>query len=430
MNGYGYEQYNSYNDYDKHENQIYFRRPSLIQFIAISLVSAIIGGLLMFGGIVFSARFSDSAIGLYIQKFIPENAKIDVNNQNNLNPGSHQNIDPYTYKKVEIIQSNSPVSEIYEKVSPSVVGIRITAPVQDFIFGYRQVPGEGSGIIIRSDGYILTNNHVIEPVFSQTTGRQITNAKIEVFLPGKLDKPYAAKVIGRDPKTDLAVIKIDAKNLPAAELGDSDKIRVGELAVAIGNPGGLQYMSSVTAGIISGINRTIKTEDGKDLTLIQTDAAINPGNSGGALVNSKGQVIGVNTIKIVQTGFEGLGFAIPINKAKEISNDLINYTFVKNRPRLGVYIDQRFTEEVAKRYDVPMGLLVSDVEPLSAAYKAGIRPNDIIVGFDGQEVKTFDKLEELKNKHKPGDKVMVKIYRDGKTFELEVTLGEDTGPSN
>jgi len=430
MNGYGYEQYNSYNDYDKHENQIYYKRPSLIQFIAISLVSAIIGGLLMFGGIVFSARFSDSAIGSYIQKFIPENAKIDVNNQNNSNPGAQQNIEPYTYKKVEIIQSNSPVSEIYEKVSPSVVGIRVTAPVQDFIFGYRQVPGEGSGIIIRSDGYILTNNHVIEPAFSQTTGRQITNAKIEVFLPGKLDKPYAAKVIGRDPKTDLAVIKIEAKNLPAAELGDSDKIRVGELAVAIGNPGGLQYMSSVTAGIISGINRTIKTEDGKDLTLIQTDAAINPGNSGGALVNSKGQVIGVNTIKIVQTGFEGLGFAIPINKAKEISNDLINYTFVRNRPRLGVYIDQRFTEEIAKRYNVPMGLLVSDVEPLSAAYKAGIRPNDIIVGFDGQEVKTFDKLEELKNKHKPGDKVMVKIYRDGKTFELEVTLGEDTGPSN
>ncbi|HEY8350777.1 MAG TPA: trypsin-like peptidase domain-containing protein, partial [Clostridia bacterium] len=232
-------------------------------------------------------------------------------------------------------------------------------------------------------------------------------------------------VVGRDEKTDIAVLKIDAAGLPAAELGNSDEVKVGELAVAIGNPGGMDYMGSVTAGIISGVNRTITLDNGRKFKLIQTDAAINPGNSGGALVNSKGQVIGINTIKIAATDVEGLGFAIPINEANEIAESLISYKYVKGRPYIGVTIDKRFTEEFARSNNVPFGLLVYDVQQLSAAYKAGIHIGDIILKFDGKEVKTFEELENLKNQHKPGDEVEVEVYRDGETLKLKLVLGEE-----
>ena len=163
------------------------------------------------------------------------------------------------------------------------------------------------------------------------------------------------------------------------------------------------------------------------MNLIQTDASINPENRDGALVNTRGQVIGVNTIKIAAQGYEGLGFAIPINTAREITNNLIEYKYVKGRPQLGVSIDPRFNETIAKQYNVPSGLLVADVVPLSGAYKAGIQRGDIITKFDGTRVTTFEKLEELKNKHKPGDEVEVEVYRDGETLKLKVVLTEDKG---
>ncbi|HPZ06057.1 MAG TPA: trypsin-like peptidase domain-containing protein, partial [Clostridiales bacterium] len=255
--------------------------------------------------------------------------------------------------------------------------------------------------------------------------RLIDGAKIEVILPNNRDKAYKAEIIGRDEKTDIAVLKIDATGLPAAEMGDSDKVRTGQLAVAIGNPGGMNYMGSVTAGVISGINRTIVMDNGQEFKLIQTDAAINPGNSGGALVNSQGQVIGINTIKISATDVEGLGFAIPINEANEIAESLINYRYVKDRPYLGVVIDNSFTKEDAERLKVPVGLLVYDVQPLTAAYKAGIHIGDIIVKFDGKETTTFKELEDQKNLHKPGDEVIVEVYRDGEILSLKVILGEE-----
>ncbi|WP_252891160.1 S1C family serine protease [Thermoclostridium stercorarium] len=209
------------------------------------------------------------------------------------------------------------------------------------------------------------------------------------------------------------------------------------MAIAIGNPAGLEFMGSVTQGIISGLNREIQVGNGKTLKVIQTDAAINPGNSGGALVNSKGQVIGVNTVKISGSEYEGLGFAIPINTAMEIANSLISDGYVKGRPQLGVSIDTRFTEELAKSYNVPVGLLVADVSPLSAAYNAGIKAGDIIVEFNGVPVKTFSELENEKNKYKAGDTVTLRIYRikntnargqyDGEYLDIQVTLGEDKG---
>lgn len=403
---------------ESYKNQKEKRNTSLFQLIIVALISSIFGGGIVFAAFQFVAPAVQPYTNSYFNKIINGNTTANTL----ASPQSNNGV----YKKIEITQTESPVTAIAEKVSPSIVGIRITAKVQDF-FGTREVPGEGSGIIVRSDGYIITNNHVIEGALSERSNKLLNGSKIEVYLPNQKDKPYVAQVVGRDPKTDLAVLKIDATGLPAAELGNSDDVKVGELAVAIGNPGGLEYMGSVTAGVISGLNRTVTTEDGKNLTYIQTDAAINPGNSGGALVNSQGQVIGINTVKVVAQGFEGLGFAIPMNLAKQITDNLIEFKFVKGRPYIGISIDPRFTEEIAKRYDVPMGLLVAEVSPLSGAYKAGIQRNDIITKFDDQPVKEFNDLEEIKNKHKPGDEVTVEVYRDGETLKLKVVLGEDKG---
>jgi serine protease Do len=420
----------SRNNYDSVYNPTYYtesykkpknkRGGNVLQLLSIALLSSVLGG-----GIVFLVmQFVGPAIAPSANSFLSELFPSKTYTENT----SVHNTNSDVYKKIEITQSDTPVTAIAEKVSPSIVGIRSTSTMQDFFFGVREVPGEGSGIIIRSDGYIMTNNHVIENALEVGSNNLSRGSKIEVVLPNQIDKPYPATVVGRDAKTDLAVIKIDLEGLPAAEMGNSDELRVGELAVAIGNPGGLEYMGSVTVGVISGLNRKLKTENGKEFNLIQTDASINPGNSGGALVNSRGQVIGVNTIKIAATGFEGLGFAIPINKAKEVTDSLIQHKYVKGRPFLGVSIDPRFNEQIAKQYNVPMGLLVADVVPLSGAYKAGIQRGDIITKFDGKEVKSFEELEEVKNKHKPGDVVEIEIYRgDGKTLTLKVEITEDKG---
>jgi serine protease Do len=422
---------NSSDNYDSSYSPAYYtesyKKPksrgnvNLLQLLSVALLSSVLGGGIVFFALQYVVPTISPSANSYLSKLFPSsvNAESTVGQKSNI---------PEVYKKIEITQSDTPVTAIAEKVSPSIVGIRSTSTAQDFFFGVREVPGEGSGIIIRSDGYIMTNNHVIESALEAGSNNLSRGSKIEVVLPNQIDKPYPATVVGRDAKTDLAVIKIDIEGLPAAELGNSDELKVGELAVAIGNPGGLEYMGSVTVGVISGLNRKIKTEDGKEFNLIQTDASINPGNSGGALVNSKGQVIGVNTIKIAATGFEGLGFAIPVNKAKEVTDSLIEHKYVKGRPFLGVSIDPRFDERIANQYDVPMGLLVADVVPLSGAYKAGVQRGDIITKFDGKEVKSFEELEEVKNKHKPGDVVEVEVYRgDGEILTIKIELTEDRG---
>lgn len=382
--------------------------------VLVAVLSSILGACLMFAATTFLAPVIKPTVNGWLG--ITEQATQVSSGDNGV------------YKKVEITQSTSPVEAIAEKVSPSIVGIQVTVKGQNsgffFNMGQENV-GYGSGIIIREDGYILTNNHVIESSLMQNSNKLSEGSSIHVVLPGNTEKLHTATIVGRDDKTDIAILKIDTANLPAAELGDSDKVKVGELAVAIGNPGGLEYMGSVTAGIVSGIDRTLQLDNGRDFTLIQTDAAINPGNSGGALVNSQGQVIGINTVKISATDVEGIGFAIPINEANEIAESLINFKYVKGRPKLGVYIDQTFTKERADMYEVPFGLLVYSVEPLTAAYKAEIHAGDIITEFDGKKVTMFKELEDQKNTHKPGDEIIVKVYRDGETLSLTVVLDEE-----
>lgn len=392
------------------------RKTGVGHLILVSLISSLLGAGMMFAAVVYVAPMIDAKavemLGLPMRT-------ADVS-------GSEGGI----IKKIEIAETSSPVEAIAEKVSPSIVGIQITVPARSSFSFFFDISGDGvgygSGIIIREDGYILTNNHVIEAAMAgRTSNALIDGAKIEVIMPDNKDKPYKAQVVGRDEKTDIAVLKIDAVGLPAAEMGDSDEVKVGELAVAIGNPGGMDYMGSVTAGVISGINRTITFDNGQEFRLLQTDAAINPGNSGGALVNSRGQVIGINTVKAVATDVEGLGFAIPINEASRIANSLIQYGYPKDRPSIGVVIDTSFTKEDADRMKAPNGLWVNDVQPGSAAEKAGIQPFDIIVKFDGREVRTFSELENLKLQHKPGDEVEMEVFRNGVPLKLKIVLDEE-----
>lgn len=393
----------------------------LTQMIIVSLVSSII---------------SSAVVASYFQLISP--ALNSANNQAQVGIQSTQSYDPSSKAKLILAaeSSDSSITDIAEQVSPSIVGIRVTVPStrRNNIFGnyfyygqdQSQTPqsGEGSGIIIKSDGYIMTNDHVIADAINSKTGKLIEGAKIEVYLTNKNNKPYTAEVVGRDSLTDLAVIKISGNNFPAAKLGNSDKIKVGDLAIAIGNPGGLEYMGSVTVGVISGLNRRVDGTETSGFKLIQTDAAINPGNSGGALVNSKGEIIGINSVKIVAQGYEGLGFAIPVNNAMEIVNSLIQYKYVKGRIQLGITADPNYTEEIAKQYNMPAGVYVSNVQMLSSAYKAGIRAGDIITKFDGVAVKTVNDINNIKAKHKVGDVVSVEIYRDDQTQTLNVTLAE------
>jgi|LSQX01.3.fsa_nt_gb serine protease Do len=394
----------------------------LMQLLLVALISSILGGTVTGVFFQFGVPLLKPTINQYLGL---RDAEIGTGDAMTSNPEAG------TYRKVVIENTSSPVVAIAEKVGSSVVGISVTSRRASdfFFFGSGDSSSEGSGIIIKSDGYIMTNNHVIENALAGTSNDLNQGSRIEVILPNNKDKKYSAKVVGRDARTDLAVLKIDAQNLPVVEFGNSDEVKVGELAVAIGNPGGLEYMGSVTVGVISGLNRTIPIPDGKELNLIQTDASINPGNSGGALVNYEGKLIGVNTAKIGGNGYEGLGFAIPINKVKEITDSLIEFTYVKGRPYLGISTDPRFDEAMAERYNVPMGVLVAEVLPFSGAYKAGIKSNDIITKFDGIAVKTLDELNGLKNQHKPGDIVKVEVYREGplkgETVTLDVELGEE-----
>ncbi len=304
--------------------------------------------------------------------------------------------------------------EISQKVGPSVVGVTSTINTVMGIFNFSTTTqGTGSGIIISDDGYIVTNNHVIDGAAS---------VKVTLNTGGE----YEAKVVGKDEKTDLAVLKITPdETLTVAELGDSSQIQVGERAVAIGNPLGMEFFGSTTQGIISAINRTITVEN-KTMNVIQTDAAINEGNSGGALVNAYGQVIGINAVKILSSTVEGMGFAIPISEAKPIIEDLIKYGYVKGRPVLGIsYRD--VTEEMARRQDWPVGVQVMSTMVGSGAEIAGLEQGDIILKVDGKKVKTGDELNKIKDTHKPGDVLKLEVYKyeTGFTVTVSVKLNEE-----
>lgn len=302
----------------------------------------------------------------------------------------------------------SPVIAIAQKVTPSVVGVKVYST---YNYWGRQMnaQGSGSGIIYSEDGYIITNYHVIENATSVT-----------VTLSDGTE--YEAQIVGSDSTSDLAVLKVNANNLPAAELGDSDKLQIGELVVAIGNP--LGYENTVTDGIVSGLNRQL-TDYTDAMTLIQTNAAINSGNSGGALVNSKGEVVGINSAKLVASNAEGMGFALSINEVKPIVEELMNQGHV-SRPYLGVSINSQYQvdEATAEKYEIPMGIQIAEVVKGGPAEKAGLQAGDIIYKVDDTLIQSFEDLSDIIDNCQVGDELRILANRNGQKITANVVLTE------
>ncbi len=303
---------------------------------------------------------------------------------------------------------NTPVVRAAEAVGPAVVGITNKTLVRDWFNNVIQQDGFGSGVIFRRDGYIVTNNHVID-------GAQ------EIMVSLADGRTLKGKVVGADAPTDIAVIKVDADDLPTAQFGDSDDIVVGEPAIAIGNPMGQEFQGSVTAGVISALNRTLDIQE-RRVKLLQTDAAINPGNSGGALVNADGLVIGINSIKIAREDVEGMCFAIPINTVREIVDQLMTTGRVI-RPYLGVGVfDKQTAARAGYQLNVDAGVYVQNVTLDGPAGKAGLQRGDIIVEIGGEKTNTVGDLRAAIASHQVGDVVSVKIIRDGETITLDARL--------
>lgn len=319
---------------------------------------------------------------------------------------------------VNIAEYSNTSTYVAEKVLPSVVGITVTYQVSLLFGGTGTSEGSGSGIIISEDGYIVTNNHVISSE-SNSNYFQISEATgIKVNLYGDSES-YDATVVGTDSYTDLAVLKIEKNGLTPAVLGNSDDLKVGEFVMAIGNPLGMDY--SVTSGIVSAVNREV-TADGRSYTAIQTDAAINSGNSGGALVNSKGEVVGINTLKLAGSGIEGMGFAIPISSTTSIIDQLIEFQSVK-RPYIGI-TGSAVDTATAKRYNLPEGVYVESVEENSPASKAGIQQADIITKIEGKEIKSVNELNKVKYNYSIGDTITLTLVRNSQEMDVKVTLSE------
>ncbi|MCM3239647.1 trypsin-like peptidase domain-containing protein [Heyndrickxia oleronia] len=347
------------------------------------------------------------------------------NNQN-----SHNNV---TGKTVSL-DVTTDVTKAVAKAEKAVVGI---ANIQSQSFWSQQGQGDqsqetgsGSGVIYKKENgkaFIVTNNHVVEGA-----------DQLEVTLSD--GKKLPAKLLGSDVWTDLAVVEVDGKEVSTvAEFGDSDKLKLGEPVIAIGNPLGQQFSGSVTQGIVSGVNRTVPMDLNNDgledweAEVLQTDAAINPGNSGGALVNVSGQVVGINSMKIAQEAVEGIGFSIPINYAEPVINDLEKYGKIR-RPAMGVTLQnvsdipayhQQETLRLPK--DMNQGVMVESVSPGSPAGKAGMQEMDVIYELDGQKVNNILELRKyLYNNKKPGDTMKVKFYRQGKSKEATLTLSNES----
>ncbi len=302
----------------------------------------------------------------------------------------------------------SAILEVVEKVSKSVVNINTVRLLTDFYYQVHPVQGMGSGVIFDQKGYILTNNHVIEGA-----------EKIAVTLASS--EVIRGKRVGACVSDDVAVIKVDSKDLPSAELGNSDELRVGQTVFAIGNPFGLQGEPTVTKGVISAVKRSIRSERGLIENLVQTDASINPGNSGGPLVDVKGRVVAINTAIVPFA--QGIGFAIPVNNAKRCANEIITHGKVM-RPWLGVS-GLTVTREMASYYNLPIdrGALVAEVGSDSPAEEAGMEKGDIIIGFGDKAINSVDELVREVQKRKIGEKARILLIHNGQKTIADVTLG-------
>lgn len=369
--------------------------------VALVLIGSTAGGFSIGAGSEFvKAQFGGT--GIYGPAYIESNEAALENTSGNAELTGFNNTD-------------KDIVKIAESVGPSVVAITSKVAYQDYFNNVSYSEGAGSGVIFKIDAqyaYILTNNHVIEDAEAL-----IVEIKKDVFAN--------ATLVGKDKSTDIAVIKVPLKELSAevskslkpAVFGNSDNIKVGETAIAIGNP--LGYNNSVTVGVISALDRELKSQN--SLKLIQTDAAINPGNSGGALVNGQGEVIGINSIKIATAEVEGIGFAIPINAAKPLIEEILSKGYI-SRPYLGIY-GADISKEAADLYEIPVGVLVRNVVEGSGAAKAGMKAGDIIISINDTRINAMTDISSSLAKLKVGDTVKVKVVRDqSKNITLSVKL--------
>lgn len=377
----------------------------LICCIICSLVAAIIASAV--SGVLITAKFRNNNVVEQPNESVSENK----GENNNDSPSSSTiEITGITESVIEAVALN---------VNPSVVGIVTSEASTSFFGGSEETTGEGSGVIYTENGYIITNYHVIKSAVTSN------KSNIKVYLASNSEDGYEATVVGYNISYDLAVIKINASNLPAINLADSSKLKVGQYVAAVGSPGGLQFMGSVTFGIISGLDRVVSDASTKnDLQLIQTDAAINPGNSGGALVNTKGELIGINSSKIAATAYEGMGFAIPSNTVKEICDSIIDKENDPN-PYIGITISEKYTAEILTQLGYPTGAVVKSVISGSPAEKAGIRSGDIIVEFNSVAISDYTVLGDAITKSKVGETVTVKIYRSGRYYSTSLKIGSN-----
>ncbi|MDD6278844.1 MAG: S1C family serine protease [Ruminococcus sp.] len=382
----------------------------------------------------------------YVEANSPEISDFDESSDNSENDNSKsQNSESDSsedeVQKVQSVIDISPktdamaIPDIVENVMPSVVGVSATFAYSQPNYGYgwgwgydsgvegssRNMIGTGTGIIMSKDGYIVTNAHCIYDESEYKCGLAVD---VSVLF---MDETEAeAKIIGYDTETDLAVLKVDKKNLTPAPFGESSELRVGETVIAIGNPLGFELFGSVTSGIVSALDRQISINE-KNMTLIQTDAAINSGNSGGPLLNGCGQVVGINSAKMSSSygsaSIEGLGFAIPIDSAKVIIDDLINYRYVKGRPQIGISTKD-VTETISNYYNIPMGVYVVSVQEDSTAEFAGIKVGDVIIAVDGESITTGEELNEKKSLHKAGDEITLTVSRGGEDIDITLVLQE------
>ena len=365
------------------------------------VVLAIVGLGLFFLYLIFNSQnmnlFQESPQQSQLQSEITDNS-IDKESSYSLNRTPKEEI----------------VTSIVQEVGPGIV--KITTKKSEIIYDFfqyqqrRERTAEGSGVVFNQEGYIITNDHVVKDV-----------DEITVVL-SDTKREYQGQVVGRDAVTDLAVIKIDTQEkLPQLELGDSKRLQVGQMAIAIGNPYG--FSNTVTTGVISALNRNLVTSSGIRLeNMIQTDAAINPGNSGGALLNSQGEVIGINTAIISDA--QGLGFAIPINRARQIARQLIEKGQIV-RPWIGIY-GGTVTSELARQYGLKksFGVFISKVIPSGPAWESGLQKDDIIISLAGAKVSSMKKLKELLKKYNVGDKITIKVQRKEQIKEFNLVLEE------
>ena len=395
---------NEMKDYYEFDERYHQNNGGIWKYVAIALIFAILGSGIMFylSPYVYERLGISHSLSLGDQPSDKQTDNTNEDTQQDSGLGTRGDL---------FIDSENPVVDIAYKVSPAVVGItnRSIIAFRDWFFGdvqEHEQEGFGSGIIISEDGYIVTNAHVV-------AGAE------EIFVILQGGQEVQARLIGADEHSDVAVIKIEKADLSVAVLGDSDKVRPGELAVAIGNPLGHDLSGTITAGVISAVNRRLLIDD-RYLDLIQTDAAINPGNSGGPLVNSRGEVIGMNTLKA--TGAEGMGFAIPTNVFLPLVEQL-KETGQIERPWIGI-MSHELTEQEASENGFPRGILVRAVVQDSPASRAGIRPGDIITGMDDQSIETFADLRNIIELYKVGDRVEIAIWRDGEVLNMIIQLAQ------